>query len=443
MSSEPLHNPEELEERLRQNPFDFALLLQLVETYQALGRPNDALPLLKRYVQNNPSSAEARYQLGLGLEKANDPEEALQVYRMAVVLDEGFTPALEARTRLELSLQEARFNTPTVSLEQMQTKFSGGDALPNLGLIQEYTPSPYAPEGPSNHQNNPLATTALEEARSDRFHLGQAFEEIWQIIIAPRRFFRAQQGKAGFLAPFAIITMFVIIETLRAPVLQIIVNPVDAIAAILSLPFNIVGLVGSSLIGFFFSAFILHIAGWLFGNRSDFSVSFRIATYVHVPWIVFSILSTFLFWGLVNTLKPTLTNVKQLERDLGIILNDTADVKPSAPKPGTPKTKPQPQTFDMQKKQVVEVSKKLFQIIWERSKTMLLIIATYTLATMIWAMFLTIQAISTLQRLSLARAAAVVSIIYLIGFAFAGMIGAGIWFVGTMFFQKISTLIVF
>src|SRR5205807_1064925 len=85
----------------KENTNDFQAHMYLGAAYGQTDRHNDAIQTLTRAVQIEPSNAQARYNLGIALERGGWPNEAMTAYQQALTLQPGYDKAQEALQRLQ------------------------------------------------------------------------------------------------------------------------------------------------------------------------------------------------------------------------------------------------------------------------------------------------------------------------------------------------------
>jgi hypothetical protein len=134
----------------------------------------------------------------------------------------------------------------------------------------------------------------------DRFDIVQAAKDWGRILVQPAAFFRDMTGTAGFLAPAALALLYLV------PILLGAFLPSSQMAtAFRTMP----GGMGSAMAGvgtlfgmmiaipilvvcMFIAAWILHLIGLLFNNRSPYSASFRALVFAYAPMPLFGLLSS-------------------------------------------------------------------------------------------------------------------------------------------------------
>ena len=124
----------------------------------------------------------------------------------------------------------------------------------------------------------------------DSFDLGQAFKDWIRIITQPAAFFQEMTGTTGFSAPLAISLLYLgpvmvaaIINTMKLQLTAGTLNPAFAIGAVFGMIIGLAIVVPLILLGMFFFAWIMHMVGLLFGNKSPFSASFRALAFSYAP----------------------------------------------------------------------------------------------------------------------------------------------------------------
>lgn len=108
--------------RLEKYPADFLAHFNLGASYQAMGKPEEALPFLKDAVRIRPESATARNNLASSLAALERPDEAIGQYQAALRLDPGY--------------QDARYNLASV----LASKGEAQAALAELTVYLKTSP---------------------------------------------------------------------------------------------------------------------------------------------------------------------------------------------------------------------------------------------------------------------------------------------------------------
>lgn len=330
-----------LEAACEQNPSDFQAHLYVTAVYGELGRHQEAINHAAHAVRLQPASVQARYNFGVALERADQFASALDAYRQALLLDPNYARAQEAAARLqtehgaahdgaEHSLvfdlapspanrdtvpsplpaadQRARANgepiwqagSPFAPPQPAET--SGAGALPPHGLLSDYSPSPHAGAQPLP-PSAPYAATAPAPNYNDEMDIGKTFRHFGQLIVSPVTFFREQQGSRGFMAPILMIGLYALFTAIVSVFYNLRQGPLAVGISVVMVPLSVGMSIVGSLLSYLVYAVLVHLLGAIFGNREDFSGSFRACVYSDAPKMVMTWV-TILFVSLVMLTWP-------------------------------------------------------------------------------------------------------------------------------------------
>ncbi len=96
-----------LEAAIAQNPGDAQAHLYLGGVYHQMKRNEDAVRVLSRATELQPMSAQAQYNLGIALEALGSHQQAFEVYRKAVALQDNYPLAQQGIERMQKAMQSA------------------------------------------------------------------------------------------------------------------------------------------------------------------------------------------------------------------------------------------------------------------------------------------------------------------------------------------------
>ena len=319
-----------LEEACQIAPEDYDSHLFLGAAYGGAGRQLDAINALTKSVQIQPANGQARYNLGVAMERAGYEDQAKLAFEQALMLQPEYPQAQQALQRLTgmSSVVQAplpqpqqaqtyqpqepapqygappqpapQYGSPQPSAPQygtpqqlaplygapQQAESPGytppgqpaSSPLPAYGQLSQQ-PLPYGAPGPSIYPAN--ARYYVEDA----FDLKQAWKDLWMTITSPVQFFDSQIDRDGLKAPTSFILMGMIV-TLVLGLTQVVSNPAILFVLPLSFPFQCLGML--------IYGGIYHLIGKLFGSSSNYSASYRAATYSFGPAFVLSGISSFI-----------------------------------------------------------------------------------------------------------------------------------------------------
>ncbi|HLJ56912.1 MAG TPA: tetratricopeptide repeat protein [Chthonomonadaceae bacterium] len=125
-------------------PNDCAALTYLGAAYDQANRFDEAIRILTRAVELQPSNAQARYNLATAMERGGHPSLAAQVFEQALLLKPDYAKASEALQRVQSALQVQQLGQPAAPPP------SGDRSFPAPG------PSPYGSNPPPPAANVPM-----------------------------------------------------------------------------------------------------------------------------------------------------------------------------------------------------------------------------------------------------------------------------------------------
>jgi len=105
------------------------VLMALGSANMALGRLNQAEPLLRRAVKAEPDWPEAWNNLGIVLIELGETPEATEVFRRAFALDNGQSDSIRDNLRLALAKMENSLYSETLEQDYKIVNRGGGDYL--------------------------------------------------------------------------------------------------------------------------------------------------------------------------------------------------------------------------------------------------------------------------------------------------------------------------
>lgn len=473
-----------------EEPEDFEARLCLGAVYGKIGRHQEAITALTDAVQLQPADAQARYNLGVALEQAGFAPQALEVFHQAVTLDPDYTKAREAAARLEAaghvlstgadgapagaeqagSLRADGVGSPAHVVHDTVQLRSGLDvsvqapawepvsssdipgfvaapvkasaALPSHGLLSDYSPSPHAPAGPTTIQET-YSTELPPPNYNDEIDVPRAIRNFGRILATPVGFFREQANHSGLMSPILMVGVYLAIQLASSLVTN---GAQGAIGFVVGLVFSPISLaVSGAWMVFFYlvSALIVHFLGWLFGNRQDFSMSFRACVYADAPrFLVTAIVSLYMAFFLAPFMTTHPITDAEINQALGMPTTAVGG-RTSATK-GKPPAGPKARVTEQQRPVLNRTTARarqaptpemLFRILalaWRKFGVVAAASAVFGLLGWLWSSVLLVMAIHQFQRISTGAAIGVVVLMYalltllvvLAVFGFAGIIFA-------------------
>ena len=137
-----------LERATQADPTDYQAFMYLGAAYGQAERHTDAVTALTQAVTLQPGNAQGRYNLGIAMERAGYAPQALEAYNQALQLQPDYPKAQEAAQRLQGGFAPSPgFAAPPAGAE---TPLASGYASPAQGyapLAGTETPTQYAPQG--------------------------------------------------------------------------------------------------------------------------------------------------------------------------------------------------------------------------------------------------------------------------------------------------------
>jgi hypothetical protein len=313
-----------LESACRQDPNDFQAYLYLGGAYHQVRRFADSVHALTHAVQLQPANPQARYNLAVALEQADRPAEAVTALQAALALKPDYAVAQQMLQRLQrppapqAQVNPTLYGAPAAQYPTAQPLAGYGAAplnpaetppAPSYGAPPLYGAPPQPPQGaygqpvpPPNYGYPPRTAGGYGYAPAaqqsytnygyeDSFSLGDAFQNFIQILISPRTFFADQAGCEGFLAPMAMLLLYMLMFGIGYMGMMFAIGSrlgVAGMAAIFMLPFVLgIGYV-IALVLLAVGAGFLHLLGFMFGNKAAYSGTFRALTYAYAPSMVIS-----------------------------------------------------------------------------------------------------------------------------------------------------------
>ncbi len=160
-------------------------------------------------------------------------------------------------------------------------------------------PSPYGTTaaGPYGQNTAYRDTATRSESYDDRFDPAQSAKDWLAILTKPGPFFSGMAGSTGMLAPMALGLLYCV-----PVILSILLSSSHIGSQFKGTPglgpllasggvvvFLLVG-VPIVVAGMFLSAWVIHLVGLLFGNKTPYSASFRALVYAYAPMPVINLL---------------------------------------------------------------------------------------------------------------------------------------------------------
>jgi hypothetical protein len=484
----------DIEEAIRQlssacaeSPFDYDAHLYLGLAYGRARRHADAIAAITAAVHLQPANAQARYNLGVALEQGGYGEQAIEAYRQAATLDPTYTRAVEAVRRLggiapagagaAAPSAPAPFHAPppdspadaTLAFPSTPAASSygaaptvqwqpapdaaapgfeaagqpaRGGALPDHGLMHQYAPSPNAPAGPTT-AFSPYSSEMPPPNFNDEMDVPGTFRDFGRIIVTPGKFFRDQVGRNGLMSPILMVGLYLIIQLAVSLVTSGAQGVVTLVASLIFSPISL-AITGAWMVALYLvSALVIHFLGWLFGNRQDFSVSFRACVFADAPrFVMAALVSLYMAFFVLPSFTAKPFTPADLDEALGLPPGTTASGYPTnTPQPGgvpsvtrggrrrgtTTRTRP-----TVMPQPTPEVFFRLFSVMWRRVGAIFAVSVAFSLIGWAWSTVLLVLAIHRLQQISPGAAIGVVFLMYallaliilLLVFGFAGLIFA-------------------
>ncbi len=291
---------------------DYDAHLYLGAAYGGAERQMDAINAITKCVEIQPSNAQARYNLGVAMERAGYEDQAKLAFEQALTLQPEYPQAQQALQRLAtfspaLSApssipQTAPFQPPdsalvartTDSPPQIQATYSQRQPVPLYGSPQPThlygSPQAQRPNGAAQttggvpygiQQQEPSARPAanvVAEPYVDKRDLRQAGRNMFQVLFSPIKFYDSQYGREGMKAAEAVLLLGCLLYgalSLVATALQPYNSPYVAL-------FMLILMVGVYTICAIVSG-VWHLVGKIFGNQTSYSVSFRVCAFSFSP----------------------------------------------------------------------------------------------------------------------------------------------------------------
>jgi hypothetical protein len=294
-------------------------------------------------------------------------------------------------------------------------------ALPSYGLLSDYSPSPNSPSGPTSL---PQAYPAVLPPPNyqDELDFIQAFKDFWQIIVAPISFFKSQAGRQGFMSPICMLGVYLCIGILISLISSGAQGFVSLAASLVFLPVNLVFILCGMMISYLITALMLHFLGWMFGNRTDYSVSFRAGVYADAPRILLGVVAAvWMAFVVLPGFRANPFTTQEIDQIFGASTNSSAPGANSPAPPASPvgvsrypasPYRASRQTGPPTQTQMIKLGRLLFDRLSAQ-------IAPYIILSTVgwfWTTALLMIAIHHMQKISSGAAAGVVLIMYLIAF---------------------------
>ncbi|HLJ53689.1 MAG TPA: YIP1 family protein [Chthonomonadaceae bacterium] len=443
----------------RSDPGDILAARQLADAYAHADRLDEAVVALAAAVQAAPASAEARTDLAAMLQRAgrtSEAQEALQQARLLTpeqpapdtIPSPPTVPSLDpqAAPRPETSdqLPTTSYQLPPAGFQAAGSPHSS--ALPGHGLLSNYTPSPHAPRGPSVVQET-YSPNLPPPNYKDEIDFRRTIRDFWRILIAPDRFFTEQAGRNGMMSPMVMIVIYLIIQLANIVAQGAAQGAFPLIMAIAVAPVNLVFIGAGLVAAYLICALFVHFIGWLFGNREDFSISYRAVVYADAPRILVSTLAAVAIWLLVlPTLRTTMFGIEEeaLGLPAGTISSQvTAQGFPAYGGFGSPGTRPPvfttppggsggpagaggSATVTIQPRPSLDRFVKAGQRLWRAYGAIMVASTIVSTVGWLWSNVLLALAIHRMQRISAFKSALVVVIIQTIPIVILLLIGLAV-----------------
>jgi hypothetical protein len=277
---------------------------------------------------------------------------------------------------------------------------------------------------------------------NDEMNIPGAFRDFGQILVTPNRFFREQVGRNGLMSPILIIGIYLLLDI----VCILINNGVAGVASfVMGLVFSpiSIAITGAWMIfGYLISALFVHFIGWLFGNRQDYSVSFRACVFADAPRALIGVFVS-LYWALavIPAMTANPISPKEIEQTLGLPAGSMSGTYRSSgtsfPTASTPSTRPArgapsvTRATPSMSQPSIAMAQRAFGLAWRRFGAAWALGVGLGVLAWAWSTVLLIMAIHRLQQISLGAAIGVVAVMYAIGLLIVGLIILG--FAGLIF----------
>jgi tetratricopeptide (TPR) repeat protein len=492
------------------DPADFEAHMALGAALGRAERHAEAVTSLTSAVHLQPANAQARYNLGVALEKAGAPEEALEAFHQAATLDSSYSKAREAILRLEQRSAapplpvaapgppDPRWDMPVASphaveppamptpMQAADTLAPGGPpaddpsprmagpadagwqpspapgpggpavsgspapaaALPSHGLLSQYAASPHAPAGASAVLD-PYSADMPPPNYNDEIDIPQAFRDFGRIIATPDRFFQQQAGRNGLMGPFLIVGVYLVLQFAALLVSNGAQGLIGFAMGLVFSPISLAVAGAWMIFGYLISALFVHFLGWIFGNRQDYSVSFRACVYADAPRFMLSLVaSAYIAYFMMPAYMAHPLAPAEIEQAMGLPAGSmsgtytgsgssptfgTSAPAPAKPGKGRVARAPRPATPPTGlTKPVPAIIVDMMSLIWRKFGTLFAVSMGIHIFGWAWSTVLLILAIHRLQRISAGGAIGVVFLMYalaaivvaLIVFGFAGVVYA-------------------
>jgi hypothetical protein len=132
----------------------------------------------------------------------------------------------------------------------------------------------------------------------DSFDLAQAFKDWIRIITQPAAYFQEITGTTGYNAAFAMLVLYLVpgVVWVGLSLLKttFTVGIGTAIAGAIGLVIMAIFAIPIFFVGELFVAWLLHLFGLIFGNKSEYSASFRALVFGSAPGPIFLLVSSLL-----------------------------------------------------------------------------------------------------------------------------------------------------
>ena len=296
-----------LERATQADPTDYHAFMYLGAAYGQAERHEDAIIALTQAVVLQPVNAQIHYNLGAAIERAGRIPQALEAYRQALQIQPGYGKAQEAAQRLQSVEASLPVSKPSAVPETTQI-LSGSAPLSEIPAQRYAPPVPAPPVGGSYAAPGYAAGAAPHPSRSaestaaDKFDLKQAARDWIQIIRAPKTFFDGQAERTGANAPISFLFFSALIPTVLALFgggirlyqeyaftgvftdFEGLLPAVGTLLLAVVLNLTIFFALGVLLLRVF--ALLYHAVGRRFGSQADVSGSFRALAYCQAPLLV-------------------------------------------------------------------------------------------------------------------------------------------------------------
>jgi len=295
-------------------------------------------------------------------------------------------------------------------------------ALPSHGLLSEYTPSPHAPDGPT-------ATFESYEGGlpppnyNDEIDIPKAFRDFGRILVTPNRLLNEQAQTNGMMSPILMVGVYLVIQLVSGMIRNGVSGVFGFVTGLIFSPMSLAVAGAWMVFWYLMSALAMHFLGYLFGNRQDYSMSFKAVVYADAPsFLVTILLSIYLTVFVMPAFLAHPITDADIDRAMGLppgttarahtTQDDGAPFPMSKPANAAPTPAAAPTARTAQPNPTPESVLRLLSLIWNRIGALVVSSAVLYTIGWTWSTVLLVLGIHRLQKISPAAAIAVVFLAY-------------------------------